>query len=136
MTLGVLASVVMLGGCTSGLRVDYRGTWEGRRELTLDPSTAPDVATSLQQVVLVIDDQGRFDLLDRGVPRQGNIASTANGLRLEIDRVMGLRLESQPADVREELPRYVVSPNEDGTLTLRDLKVKGDSVNLKRAPKP
>ncbi|MGV3617226.1 MAG: hypothetical protein ACO1SV_18010 [Fimbriimonas sp.] len=127
---------LLLAGCNSSPRFDYKGTWRGKREVKGQPGADPDVLQSIAKVELRVDAMEHFSLFFSPYAMEGNLARTPTGAALPIDTILGKPLDRQPPEVQAQIPRLELFPQEDGTLRMRDPRQPQSEVVLTREAKP
>lgn len=113
-------------GCGPGF--DFTGTWKGRRSLEGAPDSDPVIVGNLNRVVLTVKPNGRFDLLDFGMPQAGTWRSSGLSANLQIDQVF-----DQPLRKGEQVDHPKLEAREDGTVAFAS---KRGLVILKRESQP
>jgi hypothetical protein len=86
----------------------------GSRAIAHDPDADMVAVKALSEVVLTIDEHGRFSLKERGLPKSGVDKPRSDGAELEITEIMRQPMQRQAPDVQAEY----------GPITL---KVQGDA---------
>jgi len=69
--LGTIGIIIAFAGCASPR--PYVGRWEGTQALLLAPETDRDTAATLRRVVLTVKPNSRFLLVEKGLPREGEL---------------------------------------------------------------
>ncbi len=88
------------------------GTFRGGHRLAVQPGTDPVVAAQLQRVTLRIEPDGRAKLEDAGVPWEGRVTRSGDGLTFEVLTIAGINIEKQPAELARTL-KFRLFPNGD-----------------------
>jgi hypothetical protein len=128
--------LLLLGGCNSSPRFDYKGTWRGKQKVEGRPGADPDVLRSMEKIELRIDPMERFSIFVSPYVMEGSLERTSTGAILPIDTVLGKPLDRQPKEFQAGIPRFELFPKEDGTLRLRDPRQPQLEVVLTREAKP
>jgi hypothetical protein len=133
-SISVAAVALGLLGC--GQRFDYTGTWRGERTLELTPETDRAMANTLRRVELTIKPDGRFVLVQGGLPKEGRVHYGGDRASLEVETILG-----QPAhregDGRAKGADPEVTPTSEGKLQIYDPAELGpERILLSRLPQP
>jgi hypothetical protein len=110
--------LVAAAGCVRTWSAE--GAWIGHRDVAasgLDPA----VAKSLGLVKLTIRD-GRFELLEAGVPKEGSVRYDPDRALLHVEKYMGRPIEQAAQGIRENNVPLEIKPGPDGTLLFHDPK--------------
>ncbi len=117
----ISAALLLLGGLACGPSFDYPGTWTGLRKLHVAPGTDPAVLRSLEKVVVTIHPNRRFELFESDLPKEGSVSYSGGRALLEIQDILGHRIEAEPQEVRNAYSKPMeLVPNSDGTLSFID----------------
>lgn len=113
----VAALVLALVGCGSGF--SYQGTWKGNRNLEPKPGENPAIIRTLGQVTLIVDGMG-FKLVEAGINMEGTLRYEDGKAYLKIESRLGMSVENEPKEVRDQLREIVLTPRPDGNLDFFD----------------
>ena len=81
----------------------------------------------MNEVKLTIFNDGRFDLLDLGLPRSGMISITGDTAVLTISKIAGIDLKFQTKAVQDAALPLNIKGNSDGTISYQDPKATDPS---------
>jgi hypothetical protein len=103
--LGRVTALLLVSGCALACerQFPYLGHWEGHRDLKGAPGTAPYIMNTLNVVKLWVHPNGRFDLQDMGMAKQGNISVQGQTAVLIITKIGGKDVETQPKEMRDNI---------------------------------
>ncbi|MBZ0214673.1 MAG: hypothetical protein K8H99_12805 [Nitrospirae bacterium] len=116
LTLGLV--LVLALGCVRTWSAD--GEWLGQREVPVS-GLDPAVAKSLGLVKLTIRD-GRFELLEAGIPKEGSVRYDPDRALLHVEKYMGRPMDQAAKGIRENNVPLEIKPGHDGTLLFHDPK--------------
>jgi hypothetical protein len=85
-----LLLLIAIGACNSVS--PFAGNWEGKRSLDFVPNTDPSIQYTASRVQLTVSPDGRFTLVDRSLPLEGQIEPDGT-LRIE-------QMNGRPAEVK------------------------------------
>ena len=85
-----LLLLIAIGACNSVS--PFAGNWEGKRSLDFVPNTDPSIQYTASRVELTVSPDGRFTLVDRSLPLEGQIEPDGT-LRIE-------QMNGRPAEVK------------------------------------
>ena len=121
---GMLVALLGSGLCliSCGPRTDFRGIWSGKR-----PGKAPESVpsyewNSIMQVNLRVYDNGRFDLLNMGLPKSGTIVTDGNKATLTVTKIANQDVQLQTAETKATIGPIELVKQSDGTLLFSDPK--------------
>lgn len=131
----VLFATLALAGC--GRTFDFQGVWKANRNLPTPPGGDPAIAKTLGAIRLEILGNGRFTLLEGGVPKEGSISYREGKAFLNVDTYMDRPIEDAgPQVVAQNVP-IELAPQPDGSITLTDPKgFDPKPIVLKRESQP
>lgn len=81
-------AAVCLTGC-GGPGFEYIGHWQGMRDMKGQPGAPPYVMFTANQIKLTIRDDGRFQLQDMGVPKEGIVQYHGDKATLTVTKMAG-----------------------------------------------
>jgi hypothetical protein len=120
MLVALLGSGFCLISC--GPRTDFRGIWSGKR-----PGKAPDGVpsyewASISEVKLYVYDNGRFDLMNMGLPKSGTIVVEGNKATLTVTKIANQDVSRQTDETKATIGPIEVVKQPDGTVIFSDPK--------------
>jgi hypothetical protein len=117
----ISAALLLLGGLACGPGFDFSGTWTGLRKLQVAPGTDPAVLRSLEKVVVTIHPNGRFELFESDLPKEGAVSYSRGRALLEVQNILGHRIEAEPQEFRDAYAKPMeLAPQPDGTISFID----------------
>jgi hypothetical protein len=120
------AGLAWLVGCGPSLHIE--GTWKGNRVIEGQPGADPLILRDLGRIELMVDSKGRFTLMERGMPKTGNIIPSSDGATLRVEQVAGQPIERTGPESSKTLKR---GPN--GTLIYSDPAIEEKPVTLTKS---
>lgn len=107
-----------LSGC--GTRPDWVGVWQGERPREREPGMDPAIHQTLTRVKLTLREDGTFELIEAGMPREGDAAFGATETTLQARRFMGRPIERMGSSAEAMNQPMKLRWVGDGTIEYRD----------------
>ena len=120
MLVALLASGFCLISC--GPRTDFRGIWSGKRSDKAPPGVPSYEWASISQVKLYIYDNGRFDMMNMGLPKSGTIVVDGNKATLTVTKIANQDVSRQTEETKSTLGPIEIVKQTDGTVLFNDPK--------------
>lgn len=131
----VAVALTMLAGCEVNEARHHVGKWKGRRKVTVPEGADPRVAATLEIVELDVKENGRFTLLNLGIPLEGTVGKQNGKPALWVDSLMMRPIQENPSYQQLfKKPFSLVVTGEDKR-TLIDENDPSEPVELIREPK-
>lgn len=113
-----LAIIAFAAGC--GGSFAWTGKWVGKRTLELPPNGNPYVMATLAKVELTILPNGRFELLESGVPKSGTVRTEGRRAYLKVTHFMDRPLSDQGEAALKMNQEIRLSVQKDGSIEFDD----------------
>ena len=110
--MGLIAACFMLGTCT--MRERMLGTYEGYRDVKVNPGTDPIVADQLRQVRIVAKVDGTATLSDQGMGVNGRIEYGQTTATFIPEKIADIKIEYEPPELEKQYT-VTLKPEPDGT---------------------
>lgn len=128
-----LIGALLLGSACGGPSFNFTGHWTGRRDLPKKPDDNAVILNSIAKVDLELRPDGRFELLEGGVPRSGSYRVDGRDAYLRVTHFMNRPIEDQGQTAVKLNQEIELKAQNDGSITLRDpAGFTKDSVKLVR----
>lgn len=105
-------ALLTLGGC-GGDSAKWVGTWEGERKGLVDPSLTDNVANGLRRIEIKIGQDGRYEMVEAGIPTKGQVHFGKERALLTVMSRMDRELTVPHQDL-------ILEFQEDGSILYRD----------------
>lgn len=96
------------------------GVWVGDRKIIAPPGQDITIAKTLSEFRLELKPDGRFTLLDSGIPKEGVFRSSNGKVYLQVDTIMNRPLSSSEEHVRKSHVETELKPIDDQTMEYID----------------
>ncbi len=114
-------------------RFPFIGKWEGHRAMKGTPGAAPYILFTLNTIKLDVLPNGRFNLQDMGVPKQGNITIFEDKALLVVTHIAGKEVESQSTATQESIAKIELKVvSQDKIIYIDPKALDPTPVDLKR----
>lgn len=89
------------------------------------------------RVVVEMKPDGKFVLLEAGLPKEGDYYTSGQTAKLRIKAIMGQSVDKQPESVRKNLAEITLTLQKDGSILLEDpLALVPEKIRLERQQQP
>jgi hypothetical protein len=105
-------------GC--GRTFDYTGQWSGKRDIPLKPGDNEVILNTIAKVELTMHPNGRFDLLEGGIPKDGTYRTDGMKAHLKVERFMQRPIEEQGETAVKMNQEILLEAQSDGSLVFTD----------------
>ncbi len=127
--------VAALTGCEVNEARHHVGKWKGRRKVTVPEGADPRVGATLEIVELEVKENGRFTLLNLGIPLEGTVGKQNGKPALWVDSVMMRPIEDNATYQQLFKKPFSLTVTGKDTRTLVDENDPSEPVQLNREPK-
>ena len=117
--LGLIALVALLAS-SCGSSFPWPGHWVGQRNLPLPEGGDPGILATIGKVDLILKENGRFELLEGGLPKSGTFRTEGNRAFLKITHFMDRPIEQQGDAAMKMNQEIELSAQKDGTIVYDD----------------
>lgn len=122
-------------GCNGSAQ--FQGRWVGERDIPVPEGGDRALAATIGRVRLEIKPNGRFDLVEAGMPKSGRVRYADGRAFLRIERIMHDPIEKLSPHVARENHEIVLTVQRDGTLLYDDPRgFDPEPLVLRRETKP
>lgn len=103
-----------------GPSFNFVGEWRGFRDIKALPGEDPTILRQLAKLDLTIKPNGKFELIESGLPYEGNTREQGGSMYLRIQYVLGKSVESEPSYKKVGEIELELKPLESGKLQFTD----------------
>lgn len=130
LAMGLLG--LLLFGC--GPSFQWNGHWTGKRNLPLPEGGDPAILSTISKVELTLEPNGRFELLEGGLPKSGTFHAEGQTAYLKITHFMDRPIEAQGEAAVKMNQEIVLTAQKDGSVLFDDPGgIAKETVRLTRA---
>ncbi len=129
-SVAVFATVMV----SCGGRSEFVGAWRGERDVKPRPGEDPAMLRTYSRLDLTIEADGRFQMVDAGMPKAGAVRYEGKDAFLRVETILERPLTPGVAEMNEEI---LLLPQPDGSLLLTDPKgFDAKPIRLRRKTAP
>ena len=135
--IGLISLIALARISCSSNSFNFEGKWSGKRSLPNNEKGENPILNTIAKVDLDLKSNGRFTLLEGGIPKEGTYRTEGKKAFLKVDTFMDRPIEDQgklAVDMNKEIE---LTAKEDGSLLFTDpAGLDPQSVRLERAKAP